>query len=252
MIKRKTLLGLSAFFMLLNAPNAFAYKLVLFTDDQNYEVGLAAIKEIRNTYPFNKFDIKFQIARAKPEDLDCSAIGTIDRLVTCQNADKINSMTKKLNGDQALVVKNIPMHGGSSGVGSGIPVITSGTPPRALVHEYLHTLGLCDEYIYSKVEADRFCNTARVELNITYIAPEPSYENDLEARSKHSKDINWYGDINSKTPITNSNGKALGTSLTAPTRLAAVNNTSNSVALEEPMGLYPSNRCLNSTNNIKA
>ena len=251
-MNRKYLLSLSTFLMLTTVSNAFAYTLVLFTDDPDYNVGIDSIKAIRETYPFNKFDIKFKIARTKPADLDCNVKGDIERLITCQNSVAINAMTKKLNGDQALVVKNVPNYGGSSGIGAGIPVITSGTPPRAMLHEFLHTLGLCDEYEYKASEADRYCLNKKQQFNIAFIDPLPSYSGDSEARALHASSIQWFGDIAGTTPITNSNGSSLGTQKSIdPNKKAVVNNSTTAMMLEEPTGLYPSGMCENASQPIK-
>lgn len=253
MIKLKTNIITLLSIFILQQPVAHAYKMIVFTDQADPKKALSVIEEFRSTYPFNKFEIEFQIARAKPEQLHCESSPKAQRLVTCSKSTQaINAVTQKMGGDQAIIIKDMNFHGGAAHVGFGTPVMTTGAAKNTMLHEYLHTLGLCDEYIYEKEIADDYCHlNAQPAMNKAIINPLNPYVNDADARSKHSRSIMWYSDILATTPITNSQGKYLGTSAQPAKLIAPLNSSTQETKIDSPMGLYPSGVCANATTGVK-
>lgn len=224
---------------------AHAYKLVIYTDEAVTNKSDEVAKLMKSTYPFSKYDMEVEVVRVPPTDIECESTNGIDRLVTCKNAEDIQAKAMKRGGDQAMIVKNISKYGGSSGVGGGVPVITTGTPARAMVHEFLHTLGLCDEYEYAAEEAAGYCNNPSSKPNVTFITPQSAYASDAVARNRHSGEIPWYRDILDTTPITSS--FMLGTGVVDFKKPAAVNDSKEGQVLGEPTGLFQGQVCNKAT-----
>lgn len=239
----KNLTILSASMFVLNS--AHAYKYVIYTDDKSDKAEKVA-ELMQTTYPFNKFDIDVEIVTLQPHELDCQSRFGIDRLMMCDNSEQLQARAARSGGDQAMVIKSSDKTGGSSHIGYGIPVITSEENPRSMLHEYLHTLGLCDEYEYKASEADTYC-TGDERPNSVFIDPLNPYASDSMARGKHIGQIPWFGDILPTTPITNTNGTLLGTGDVEPTKRAQVNNTTMGTVLTEPTGLYKGKVCNNAS-----
>ncbi len=221
--------------------SAHAYKYVIYTDETTTTKSEEVAQMMKSTYPFNKFDVEIEIVRVSPEELDCGSSLGIDRLVTCKNSDSIQAQAARRGGDQAMIVKSMSKWGGSSSVGGGVPVITTGTSSRAMLHEYMHTLGLCDEYEYSASEAEIYCERERNTPNVAYITPESSYGSDPEAKALHGGSIPWNNDILVTTPITTA--RQLGTGAVDFKKQAPQNNTTMAMVLAEPTGLYRGQVC---------
>ena len=234
---------LCLFIMVLAMNPAHAFKFVLYTDDTKTDQAEQIAELMKNTYPFTKFDIEVEIVRVQPHELTCGSKNGIDRLVMCDNAKAIQEMAMKRGGDQAMILKDMPKHGGSSLVGGGVPVITTTAKPRDMLHEYMHTLGLCDEYEYKTAEATIACGNKGE--NIAMIEPLDPYASDSMARSRHISQIPWFSDILTTTPITNSGGSRLGTGDVDFKKLAPINTTDTGMMLSEPTGLYKGKRCNN-------
>jgi hypothetical protein len=234
---------LSASMLVMNS--AHAYKYVIYTDDKSDKAEKVA-ELMKTTYPFSKFDIEVEIVTVQPHELDCQSRFGIDRLMMCDNSDEIQARALKSGGDQAMIIKTDDKMGGSSYVGTGVPIITSEENPRSMLHEYLHTLGLCDEYEYKAVEADIFCR-GEDRPNSVFIDPLNPYASDSMARAKHIGKIPWFGDILPTTPITNTQGTILGTGDVEPTKRAQVNDTTMGTILTEPTGLYRGKVCKNAS-----
>lgn len=224
-----------------------AYTLGIYTDEPGGAKAQEVIQELQNTYPFNVLDIEYQVIPQSTADLDCGFDPDIDRLPICDSR-KQRRHARRNDIDQALVIMDSERYGGSGG---GIPVMTTNSPPSTMVHEYLHTLGLCDEYQYSNAdEADRYCPGMADRANSTIIAPEGSYSSDNQARSRHYRDIQWYADIASNTPITSGGGssRSLGTGRVGDV-VAPVNRTTEPSTLSSPIGLYRGTGCDNASRN---
>lgn len=226
--------------------SAYAYKYIIYTDDTKTDKAEQISELMRTTYPFSKFDIDVEIVTVKPEELPCDSTNGIDRLVTCETSDDLQKRTMQSGGDQAMILKDSSKYGGSSHIGSGVPVITTESDPRTMLHEYLHTLGLCDEYEYKQSEAIVYCGRDRDNRpNVALIDPLDPYGSDSMAKAKHSIQIPWFGDILSTTPITNTDGTRLGTGDVDPQKRAARNETGEPQVLGEPTGLYKGKVCNN-------
>lgn len=228
---------------MLMTNSAYAYKFVIFTDEAVTNKSEQVAEIMKTTYPLNKFNIEVEIVRVPAAELECASSNGIDRLVTCENLDSIQAKAARRGGDQAMIVKNMAKWGGSSAIGGGVPVITSGTSPRAMLHEFMHTLGLCDEYEYKAEEAAIYCSKETKKPNVTFITPLDSYADDSHARGVHGEKIPWFGDILPTTPITNANGMRLGTGAVNFKSLAIKNTTTEALVLGEPTGLYQGKVC---------
>lgn len=228
---------------MLISTSAHAYKFVIYTDEAATNKSEQVAEVMKNTYPLNKFNIEVEIVRVSSSELECASTNGIDRLVTCENIDAIQAKAARRGGDQAMIVKNMPKWGGSSGVGGGVPVITTGTSPRAMLHEFMHTLGLCDEYEYKAEEAGFYCSREISKPNVAFITPLGAYSDDSHARSMHGGKIPWFGDILPTTPITNAGGIRLGTGQVNFNSVAMKNTTKEGLMLGEPTGLYQGKVC---------
>lgn len=229
-------------FGVLSAP-VNAQKFIIYTDEPVMSKKSAEVAEvIKNTYPFSKFNIEFEIVRVASNELECASSNGIERLVTCDNSDEFQSRAMKAGADQAMIVKNMPKWGGSAAVGGGVPVITTGTSARAMLHEYLHTLGMCDEYEYKAEEAGFYCSREKSSPNITFIRPKDKYNGDTDARKSHMMQIPWYNDIMNETPITAA-GISLGTGMVDFKKKAAPNSSDIATVLESPTGLFRGRVC---------
>lgn len=224
--------------------SAYAYKYVIYTDDKITGKAEQIAEMMKTTYPFSKFDIEVEIVTLNPHQLKCESAYGIDRLIACDNSNDLQARAMKTGGDQAMILKDSESFGGSSHVGGGVPVITTAASPRVMLHEYMHTLGLCDEYEYSESEAEIYCNSKRnSNPNLVFIEPENPYSSDSAARGFHASEIPWYSDILPSVPITNTKGTLLGTGSVDPNNRAAKNNTTEGQMLGEPTGLYQGKVC---------
>lgn len=228
---------------MLVASSAHAYKYVIFTDDIKTDKAEKIAELMKNSYPFSTFDIEVEIVRLQPEELTCGSKYGIDRLVQCENMGEIQKKTMLAGGDQAMIIKDIAKYGGSSFAG-GVPTITTGTNARGMLHEYMHTLGLCDEYEYPASEATIYCSRGN-RPNLVFIEPLDPYTADSMARGKHMGVIRWSKDIIPTTPITNTNGTRLGTGDVDFNNIFPINMTDVPEALSEPIGLYKGKICNN-------
>jgi hypothetical protein len=222
--------------------SAHAYKYVIYTDDNKTDKAEQVSDMIKTTYPFSKFDIEVEIVRLQPHELECSSKYGIDRLIMCDNADDIQRRAMLAGGDQAMIIKDTEKYGGSSQVGGGVPVMTTAGSARVMLHEYMHTLGLCDEYEYAASEAVMYCGGAE-RPNLVFIDPLDPYAADSMARARHMGQIPWFGDINTNTPITNTGGTRLGTGDVDFGNKAPANASDMPQALSEPTGLYRGKIC---------
>lgn len=233
--------------LLLASAYSHALKYTIYTDEPDEKKAQEVVREMRDTYPFNTFNIDFEIVQIPEEDLKCESKLGIDRLVAC-NTDKLVRDGAKRGSDQVMVVKNMAKWGGSAAEG-GVPVITSGTSARAMIHEYMHVLGLCDEYEYKPQEADIYCKESRSKPNLTVIEPlAGGYYNDAHARREHRFDIPWYKKIKESTPITS--GSALGTGDADYSKKAPLNSTTNPTLLDDATGLYKGKSCKNASKKV--
>ena len=230
----KVLALLSLFFI----SNAFAYKMTIYTDQPDQKSANDVLSTFKKTYPFNQFEIDLEIKVVKPEDLKCAPMHGIARLLGCDSLN-IAADAGRRGVDQAIIIKHSPEYGGSGGA---IPVMSSSSPPSTIIHEYLHTLGLCDEYEYSASEADYYCS--RGGANMVLIAPDPNgYFRDADARTKHMGQIPWSSLIKSTTPI--SRPPSLGTGIVNHSIYASPNTTSEPNKINSAVGLYEGKTCKN-------
>ena len=235
--------------LLAMSSSAHAIKFIIYTDEPSGQASEKIAETMKGTYPFNKFNVEFEIVKIDQSELDCQSSNGVERAITCNNKEGFQADALLRGGDQAMIVKNSDKYGGSSVVGGGVPVVTSSSPPRIMIHEYLHSLGLCDEYEYKKEEADAQCASEvnRKTPNLVMITPEDPYNADMAARRTHQFDIPWYKDILPTTPITNAGGKYLGTGDVNFSQNMEPNNTGMASVLSEPSGLYKGKSCKNAT-----
>jgi|GEM_PF-826449 len=223
-------------------PVTSNYKITIFTDQTPDNKAQEVIQTFRSTYPFNQYEIEFEVVSMTTADLNCNPDPDIDRLLVCDTT-RVASDAAERGSDQAFIVSSYEQYGGSGG---GIPVISSGSTPRMMLHEYLHSLGLCDEYEYSESEAVRFCQEPPLQnANQAVITPRASYANDGEARSAHREAISWYSHILDSTLITNTSGTQLGTGAIALTPGARPNSGNTPIENDTPIGLYRGRTCNN-------
>jgi hypothetical protein len=241
------MISFSAFFSL----STYAYKISIYTDQTNTKTAREVIKEFKKTYPFNTFEIDFEVVKVEPSALDCPIMNNIKRLPVCDTT-KINKDSAKRGSDQAMIIKQSNTYGGSGG---GVPTITTATPARTLLHEYLHTLGFKDEYKYSNAECKFYCAEGSEGANVAVITPNPNgYSDDSSARGQHSGKISWNDLILPTTQITRQQGHSLSRSRNAKLSLGTGNAGSGRAKLNngdqvnrngKPIGLYQGKSCAN-------
>ena len=228
---------------------AEAYKFVIFTDQKNGQKAEEVKREFSTVYPFSTYKIDFEIVVLDPKELECRSQYNIERNIGCNDTKKLQQKALELGGDQAMVVKESNVYGGSGG---SVPVMTTLAKPNLLIHEYLHTLGLCDEYEYKKEETELYCgDLVSVTPNQVVLNVQDSYVNDREARYIHNSKIPWYKRIISRTPITNTNGTRLGTGVVDSGQNAPANYSDSPLILAQPIGLYEGRTCRQSPKKIR-
>jgi hypothetical protein len=225
--------------MSLFSTTAFAYKMTIYTDEPDNKKAQEVLNNFKRTYPFNQYDIEINIETVSADKLNCAPLNGIARLLGC-NSENIAEDASSKGIDQAIIVKHSSEYGGSGG---SIPVISSSSPSSMAIHEYLHTLGLCDEYKYPASETEFFCK--RNGKNSVIIEPKDGgYASDSEARGLHMGDLPWSSAIKETTLITN--GSNLGTG--AINTIYATPNTTNSPStIGAPVGMYKGQTCANAT-----
>ena len=223
---------------------SYAYRVAIYTDQKNPKMAREVIEVFKSTYPFNTFDIDYEIIPVESSTLKCESDDKIKRLPTCDSTEVLKDAAKK-GIDQAMIIKDGMQYGGSGG---GIPITTTKSPARTLLHEYLHTLGFNDEYQFSAEESKVYCDTDTYHgANVANITPDPAgYESDLAARSKHMRQIPWGDFIEPNTPITNHKGTLLGTGKVGFSN-AKTNDTRAPSLKGDPIGLYRGKRCNSAT-----
>ena len=234
---------ISTTFFIVNT--AHAYKFIIYTDEVTNKSALKVSEELKTTYPFSKFIIEVEIVTVPSKELKCSSELGIKRLITCSNSNKIQKRAIKSGGDQALIILESTTLAGSSTLGGGVPVITTSMPNTTIIHEYLHTLGIGDEYEYVAPEAIEFCKKLTKVPNYVFIDPLDPYASDSMAKAKHMRQIPWANDILSSTPITNTNGTRLGTKVTDTIYIYSINKTNKPTQISELTGLYRGKVCMN-------
>lgn len=215
--------------------HAFAqYKYVIYTDESPATKANEVKSLMERLAPFSEMNMQIEVRSLSTADLGCAPDRGIQRLVVCNNRS-ITRLAMREGFDQPLVVSSNPNYGGSGG---GVPVITSApnVPASMMVHEYMHTLGFCDEYIYSVADLARhnYCSrrlTAN-RPNLARITPRRGgYSDDQDARRRHRNAIPWFGHIENATPISSG---SLGTPAGEANRI----------------GLFPSETCMNSQGTL--
>ena len=227
------------FFLIFNFifSHSFGYELAIYTDQEDKSKAQEVIQTFKQTYPFNTLEISYKIIPTTTEQLNCNQHASISRLLKCDSSH-VRSDSAAKGFDQALIVRDVAAYGGSGG---SIPVISTGSDSRMILHEYLHTLGLCDEYAYSNAEATIYCKEGLLKPNLTVINPkDEGYSSDQEARNEHGRQIPWFSDISSTTLITNNRklGTAYSGTITAP-----INSSTSPTAISTPTGLYKAETC---------
>jgi hypothetical protein len=228
-----------ALFTCLCSTSAHAYKISVYTDQPDQSKAQEVINTFKNTYPFNQYDIEYEVKSVQSSELSCKADAAIARLPECDTHGIVLDAAAR-GVSQAIIVKDNPVYGGSGGA---IPIVTTGSPATVAVHEYMHTLGLSDEYQYSAAEAVTYCQGVS-SPNLVYIEPNPNgYQNDSSARSQHMGQIPWAEFIKSETPITHSGGTLLGTDGVNHDMYATPNSTGAASRMGSPVGLYEGKTC---------
>lgn len=234
--------SLTILFLLLTSSPIYAYKFSIYTDQADKSKAQAVIEKLSTTYPFNQFDIEYDIVQVPASDLDCAPLNGIERAMACKS-ENIASRVAARGVDQAMIIKDHPNYGGTGG---NIPVMTSSSPVEVAVHEYLHALGLCDEYKYAASETEFYCKENGAGLNMVFIEPNPGgYASDADARTQHMGGIPWAGAIKDTTLITH--GNELGTGTVSIGILSTPNNTSEPSSVGSAIGLYEGMTCKEAT-----
>ncbi len=215
--------------------NAFSYTIAIYTDQPDSSKANEIVSLFKKTYPFNQFEINYEVKSVAADQLNCHPMNGIARNLGC-DSENIARDAASHGVDQAVIVKNVSEYGGSGG---SIPVISVNSPARTIIHEYMHALGFCDEYEYAESEAPLYCNAGGA--NMAMIEPNPNgYSDDADARKQHMGDIPWGQLILQKTPITH--GNQLGTD-SVSSMYANTNGTNEPNKIGASVGLYEGKRC---------
>lgn len=185
----------------IRATQKDSYKILFLTDEPGGARAREVAAAFASTTPWSMFDITTEIMEKTSEELECAEGETIKRLITA-NRGLASTEASRNGADQAIIICNLSMHGGSGG---SIPVVAANARSvQVAFHEFMHTLGFSDEYEYSASEALIYCADLdhRTGVNLAHIVPLDSYASDEVARTEHSPEIPWYSNIFAATPIT--------------------------------------------------
>lgn len=230
---------------------ASAATILIATDEASGEKARAAKRFIETHPPFSKLAnlkvvvrvvppnfVKCQVGLAESESdkrrpescaTDTASKEDQERVIVCNANHELTPLMGETNADRTIFIKESATHGGTAGE---IITMTTAAPPVTALHELMHTFGLSDEYEYlSACEADTYCPFYKSAPNTALFLDQPPYASDAAARSRHAKDIPWFGQIKASTHITR--GRNLGTPKPHLT------------------GLYPGKMCNKSTKPIK-
>jgi len=214
---------LRTYFSNITAKQKPKWKMVILTDEPGAKRAKEIVAAFGKEAPWALFKMDFEIVQKTSAELGCKEGATIKRLIEADRGLASREASNR-GGDQAMIVCNLA-YGGSGG---DIPVVAANSEavPTAF-HEFMHSLGFGDEYMYSEDEAKIYCKNENAvkDSNLAFIEPDPSYADDGAARHKHSHAIPWYGHIMATTPLINSN--ALGTPSSH----------------QDQFGLFPSSTC---------
>jgi hypothetical protein len=182
------------------------FKIVLVADPQAKARAQEFKTYILAKEPFKSLasEIEISISEMSVADLSCgNTIPTSPRIITCDR-NKIARRLSEVGAHNALVFTSK----GSGGAGGSIPVASTDYPLSTMLHEFLHTAGLQDEYHYSESEQTHYCNPPLKGANVALIKPNPAFANKQVALNKHGSEIPWNSYILQATPI--STTQALG------------------------------------------
>ncbi len=188
------------------------YKILIIADAASVASANSYRDYLMNQRPFNRLapaDLVIEVQTAPAEDMACTNPGTTnDRLIRC-NTGNLRRMRRQARASIAVAYTSTA----TGGAGGEIPVATSNFaqyPISTMFHEMLHAYGFADEYQYqTEGERKSFCKPPRRLPNVAYFNDTPPYASDAAARSTHSNQVPWMGDIPAEVLITH--GTDLGT-----------------------------------------
>ncbi|MES2525439.1 MAG: hypothetical protein V4598_00065 [Bdellovibrionota bacterium] len=188
------------------------YKILIVADENSTQSAEAYRNYILEQRPFNRLtpaDLVVEIQTVPAAEMSCSNPGvTNDRLIACDKS-YLRGLRRGARASIAVAFTSTA----TGGSGGEIPIATSDFskyPISTMFHEMLHAYGFADEYQYkTDQEKEAFCSPPKRLPNMAYFNDEPPYESDAAARSKHSGQIPWFGNIGQDVLITH--GTDLGT-----------------------------------------
>lgn len=192
--------------LVLTSIDVFSFRYVIYTDQLPPTKAREVVEYFETTVPFSEFEMDIEIQLMTSEEMNCRPSNGIERLIVCDTVHLHNESFMN-NFDQAFVVSDNPVWGGSGGL---IPTMTTSEqmPVSVMGHEYMHRLGFHDEYQYSPEEAEMFCTESvlnALDMNVVLIEPlESGYAGNAHARAEHMSEIPWAGYIENDTLIATS------------------------------------------------
>ena len=110
--------------------NAFSYTIAIYTDQPDSSKANEIVSLFKKTYPFNQFEINYEVKSVAADQLNCHPMNGIARNLGC-DSENIARDAASHGVDQAVIVKNVSEYGGSGG---SIPVISVNSPERKIIH----------------------------------------------------------------------------------------------------------------------
>lgn len=196
------------FFIFFARGHLPAATIVITTDQDSGQRANEVRRYLLRTPPFSQMEnLEVKVVKVNnSRDLSCAGgAHGIDRLVTCRSSE-LASLALQHGADRLVHITSNIKYGGSGGQ---FAVANSGLPNAMVMHELLHTLGLCDEYKYSAADAQIYCPHIKTAANVAVFKSVPPYASDEVAKRQHGSDIPWFGQIERTTPIVT--GTQLGT-----------------------------------------
>jgi hypothetical protein len=236
---------------------AKSYAIAIYTDQPEPTKAKEVIKLFESIYPFNRYAIDYKIVSVAPDFLKCKPYAAGSRVVTCITGN-VKAQAAENGFDLAFVVKNMDGYGGSGGgwhpQKREIPVITTSTPAMAMLHEYLHFIGLDDEYVHPTAdEAESYCFSVGGENSrmASFVLPNNSDLDPALSYNEQVRFVPWSSLIKDSTFAAMSdirdykNNSSAGSGARTKSKYP-VNFSDEPTRAITPIGLYLSSACLRS------
>lgn len=176
------------------------FKMVIVTDPEARAAADRTRQFILSQPPFNRLGSQLEIVilEVSAENMGCRTHPTMPRQISC-NYGILAEFGASAGAHRTIGLTSR----GSGGAGGSIPIASADAHISVVLHELFHSLGLGDEYKYDQpIERTSLCNPPQKYANLAMFPPDSSYSSEDAARSRHARDIPWFGWITDDVRIT--------------------------------------------------